>query len=49
MPTLAHDAITIEAAKHTAASWIDDGQKYAVIALSVKLDEAPASLYRGSK
>jgi hypothetical protein len=34
MPTLAHDAITIEA--HNAASWIDDGQKYAVIALSVK-------------
>jgi len=39
MPTLAHDAITIEAAKHNAASWIDDGQKYAVIALSVKLDD----------
>jgi hypothetical protein len=44
MPTPARDAITIGAAKHNAASW-----KYAVIALSVKLDEAPASLYRGSK
>jgi hypothetical protein len=32
---LSHDAITIEA----APSWIDDGQKYAVIALSVKLDD----------
>ena len=34
-----HDAVTIEAAKHNTASWIDDGQKYAVIALSVKLDD----------
>ena len=39
MPTLSHDAITIEAAKHNTASWIDDGQKSAVIALSVKLDD----------
>jgi hypothetical protein len=38
MPTLAHDATTIEA-NHNAASWIDDGQKYAVIVLSVKLDD----------
>jgi hypothetical protein len=37
MPTLAHEAITIE--EDYAASWIDDGQKYAVIALSVKLDD----------
>lgn len=31
--------MTIKATKHNAASWIDDGQKYAVIALSVKLDD----------
>jgi hypothetical protein len=42
MSTLPHDAISIEAAKHNAASWIDDGEKYAVIALSVKLDDPVA-------
>jgi hypothetical protein len=37
MPTLTHDAV--EAAQHNAVPWIDDGQKYAVIALRVKLDD----------
>ena len=39
MPIHAQDATRTEPAKHRAASWIDDGQKYAVIALSVKLDD----------
>jgi hypothetical protein len=39
MPTLVHDPKTNDAAGHNTAFWIDDGQKYAVIALSVKLDD----------
>jgi len=43
MPTLAHDAITVE--EHNSAHWIDDCQKYAAIALNVKLDD-PAPLQK---
>lgn len=39
MQALAHDAMTIDTNRRNSASWIDDGQKYAVIALSVKLDD----------
>src|ERR1700730_10801175 len=38
MPTLEHAAMTREPGQRNSASWIDDGEKYAVIALSVKLD-----------
>jgi hypothetical protein len=33
------NAMTIKASRRDSASWIDDGQKYAVVALSVKLDD----------
>ncbi len=36
MPTLT--AMTEEPGQRNSASWIDDGEKYAVIALSVKFD-----------
>ncbi len=39
MQALEHDAMTIEPSRRNSASWLDDGQKYAVIALSVKLDD----------
>jgi hypothetical protein len=40
VPTVVHSNATGgEPAGHNAASWIDDGQKYALIALSVKLDD----------
>jgi hypothetical protein len=32
-------AMTTEPGQRNAASWIDDGEKYAVIALAVKLDD----------
>src|SRR5689334_18272797 len=38
MSILAHGAI-VGAANHKAASWIADGEKYAVVAMSVKLDD----------
>lgn len=38
MQALEHDAMTIGPSRRNSASWIDEGQKYAVIALSVKLD-----------
>jgi hypothetical protein len=40
MPIVAHSNPTVsEAPRRNAASWIDDSQKYALIALSVKLDD----------
>jgi hypothetical protein len=39
MQALEHDAMTIEPSRRNSASWIDEGQKYAVIALNVKLDD----------
>jgi hypothetical protein len=39
MPTPAHDTITMKPGQPNSTSWIDDGEKYAVIALSVKLDD----------
>jgi hypothetical protein len=39
MPTLAPQDTIIEAARRKAAFWIDDGEKYALVALSVKLDD----------
>ena len=39
MQVLEHDAMTIKPSRRNSASWIDEGQKYAVIALSVKLDD----------
>jgi hypothetical protein len=40
MPPLEHNAGTSEEPKRDTASWIDEGQKYAVIARSIKLDDA---------
>jgi hypothetical protein len=39
MQALDHDALTIGPSAPNSATWIDEGQKYAVIALSVKLDD----------
>src|ERR1700733_6811777 len=39
MQALEHDAKTIGPSRRNSASWINEGQKYAVIALSVKLDD----------
>jgi hypothetical protein len=39
MQALERDAMTIGPSRRNSASWIDEGQKYAVIALSVKLDD----------
>jgi len=38
MPMLEHAAMTRKPGQRNSLSWIDDGEKYAVIALSVKLD-----------
>jgi len=38
-----HDVMTVEPGQRNSASWIDEGDKYAVIGLSVKLD-APVPL-----
>ena len=37
MHALDHDALSIEPSAPNSAAWIDEGQKYAMIALSVKL------------
>jgi hypothetical protein len=37
MHALDHDAPSIEPSAPNSAAWIDEGQKYAMIALSVKL------------
>ena len=34
-----HDVMTVEPGQRNSTSWIDDGEKYAVIGLSVKLDD----------
>ena len=39
MQALEHNAMTMRPGQHNSASWIDDGDKYAVIALAVKLDD----------
>lgn len=39
MRALEHDVMTTEAGQRDSASWINNGEKYAVIALSVKLDD----------
>lgn len=39
MQAFERHAVTIEPGRRNLASWIDDGQKYALIALSVKLDD----------
>jgi hypothetical protein len=35
MQALEHDVMSTEPAQRNSASWIDDGEKYAVVALSV--------------
>ena len=39
MLTIERDAMGLEEGSGNSASWIDDGDKYAVIALAVKLDD----------
>jgi hypothetical protein len=39
MQTLERNAVTMEPGKRNSVSWIDDGEKYAVIALDAKLDD----------
>jgi hypothetical protein len=39
MQTIERDAMGLENGSGNSALWIDDGEKYAVLALAVKLDD----------